>query len=121
MVYGAIAMSTVLDNRIRAMLPFRVFKQHGGVFLEYDQDVACVDYSKRKLPFQIKNGQPIIEPILRLMEMYSALEDLVQPLQKEVESLKGEKSALESDNGRLKKSVEELRRQNEGLRRERRG
>lgn len=113
--------TAVSDNRTRDLLPFRVQRGRGEVFLEFDAEIKMFDNSSRTLPFQIQAGQPMVKPILRLLEMYCALEDSLHPLKKQVDSLTGERGALEAENSRLKKSVDELRRQNEALRKERRG
>ncbi len=112
-----IANGTTADNRTRALLPFRVVKDRGAPFVEFECEIAVPRSYKRMMPFAIQAGTPVIEPILRLMEMFCEMEDRLTPALKRIEELTGELAAAQVENHRLEKSISEVKRQNEALRR----
>jgi hypothetical protein len=111
------------DGKVRTMLPFRVCRGRGdgAVFLEFAHESVMFDGSTRVQPYQVQVGQPIIDPALRLMEMYAALEDSLAPLRKDLDEALAELRAVKAENANLHKSVSEYKRQNEALRKAARG
>jgi hypothetical protein len=109
-------VKALFDRKIRTMLPFRVLRGcgDGQVELQYEAAMDLVGAGRRTMPYIVRQCEPVIHPILRLMEMYCELEDAGAPLAAQVEKLKADLAGRELVINALERKTAELERQLRG-------